>query len=189
MTVAVDRDPAALATGIARWLGARRGVEGVAVTRCEAADGGLSSDTLMVDAAAPGAGYAEALVVRLAPVEGIFPAYDLALQARAQEVAAAHGVPAAVPAEYEDDADWLGAPFLVMPAVDGYVPGPMPLHDPWITESVDAARAVSETMVDLLAAVHAIDWRAERLDAVIPARDLDAELAYWSAYLAWYADG
>jgi aminoglycoside phosphotransferase (APT) family kinase protein len=188
VTVAVGRDPAALAAGIARWLGARRGVDGVSVTRCEAADGGLSSDTLMVDAAA-GSGWSEALVVRLAPIEGIFPAYDLAVQARAQEVAAAHGVPTAVPAESEPDAEWLGAPFLVMPAVEGYVPGPMPLHDPWITESVDAARAVSETVVDLLAGIHAIDWRAERLDAVIPARDIDAELAYWAAYLDWYADG
>jgi aminoglycoside phosphotransferase (APT) family kinase protein len=188
VTVAVGRDPAALAAGIGRWLAARRGVDGVAVTRCEAADGGLSSDTLMVDAAA-GSGWSEALVVRLAPEDGIFPGYDLAVQARAQEVAAAHGVPAAVPAEYEEDLAWLGAPFLVMPAVPGYVPGPMPLHDPWMTESVDAARGVSETMVDLLADIHAIDWRAEQLDRVIPARDLDAELAYWSAYLDWYADG
>lgn len=188
MTVAVGRDPAALATGIARWLGARRGVDGVAVTRCEAADGGLSSDTLMVDAAG-GAGWSEALVVRLAPVEGIFPTYDLAVQARAQEVAAAHGVPTAVPAEYEADPEWLGAPFLAMPAVAGYVPGPMPLHDPWVTESVDAARAVSEAVVDLLAGIHAVDWRSEQLDRVIPARDIDTELAYWSTYLDWYADG
>jgi aminoglycoside phosphotransferase (APT) family kinase protein len=188
VTVAVGRDPAALAAGISRWLGARRGVDGVAVTRCEAAAGGLSSDTLMVDAAAA-AGWSEALVVRLAPVEGIFPVYDLAVQARAQEVAAAHGVPAAVPAEYEPDPEWLGAPFLVMPAVAGYVPGPAPLHDPWITESVDAARGVSEAMVDLLVAIHGIDWRAERLDTAIPARDLDGELVYWSAYLDWYADG
>jgi aminoglycoside phosphotransferase (APT) family kinase protein len=189
VTVAVDRDPAALASGIGRWLASRRGVDGVTVTRCEAADGGLSSDTLMVDASAPGSEWSEALVVRLAPVEGIFPAYDLAVQARAQEVAAAHGVPAAVPAEYEADLAWLGAPFLVMPAVPGYVPGPMPLHDPWITGSVEAAREVSETVVDLLAGIHAIDWRAEQLDTVIPARDLDRELAYWSTYLAWYADG
>ena len=83
--------------------------------------------------------------------------------ARAQAVADAHGVPTAVPAEYEDDPGWLGAPFLVMPAVSGYVPGPMPLHDPWITESVVGARAVSETMVDLLARIHTIDWRAEQL--------------------------
>ena len=188
MTVAVGRDPAAVAAGIGRWLAARRGVEGVTVTRCEAADGGLSSDTLMVDAAA-GSGWSEALVVRLAPVEGIFPAYDLAVQARAQEMAAAHGVPTAVPAEYEDDPDFLGAPFLVMPAVPGYVPGPMPLHDPWITESVETARAVSETVVDLLAGIHTIDWRTEQRDRVIPARDLHADLGYWTDYLAWYANG
>jgi aminoglycoside phosphotransferase (APT) family kinase protein len=184
----VGRDPAALAAGIGRWLSARRGVDGVEVTRCEAAAGGLSSDTLMVDAEAA-SGWSEALVVRLAPVEGIFPAYDLAVQARAQEAAAAHGVPTAVPAEYEADGTWLGAPFLVMPAVPGHVPGPMPLHDAWVTESVAAARAVSEAMVDVLAAIHTIDWRADRLDAAIPARDVDAELAYWNAYLDWYADG
>jgi aminoglycoside phosphotransferase (APT) family kinase protein len=187
VTVAVGRDPAALAAGIGRWLAARRGVAGVTVSRCEAASGGLSSDTLLVDAA--GEGYRESVVVRLAPAEGIFPAYDLAVQARAQEAVAAHGVPAAVPAELEPDPSWLGAPFLLMPLVAGYVPGPMPLHDPWITASVESAATVSTAVLDLLASIHAIDWRADRLDAVIPVRDLRAELHYWREYLDWYADG
>ena len=87
---------------------------------------------------------------------GIFPEYDLAAQARAQEAAAAHGVPTAVPAEYEPDSA------VARRAVPRHArdrratcPGPMPLHDPWITESVDGRGAVSETVVDILAAIHA----------------------------------
>jgi aminoglycoside phosphotransferase (APT) family kinase protein len=192
MTLAVERDEAAVAAGIARWLAAQRGIEDLTVTRCARASGGLSSETLMVDASGTRAGveYSEALVVRLAPAEsGIFPEYDLAVQARAQEVAAAHGIPAPVPVELETDAEWLGASFLVMPAIDGHVPGSMPIRDAWIMDRPDAAPDVSRRLYDILAALHEIDWRAAGLDAVIPMRDIDGELAYWTRYLDWYGDG
>jgi aminoglycoside phosphotransferase (APT) family kinase protein len=190
--LAVHRDPAVVASGVERWLAARRRITDLAVTRCDRPSGGLSSETLMVEArgtrgAIP---YAESLVVRLAPAgAGIFPEYDLAVQARAQEAAAAGGVPTAVPVEVEPDPDWLGAPFLVMPAIEGHVPGSMPVRDPWITDSVDGAAHVSERLYDLLVTLHGIDWRSEALDTRIPVRDLDAELAYWRRYLDWYGDG
>lgn len=191
MTIATPRDTAAVAAGIGRWLGVRRDVDAVEVVRCVAADGGLSSDTLMVDVALTGRDGpgSESLVVRLAPTVGIFPAYDLAAQARVQKVVAEYGIPAAVPAAFEADPAWLGAPFLVMPAVRGYIPDALPLHDAWITESEAGAAKVSTALYDLLAAIHGVDWRAEGLDAAIPVRNLDAELAYWSEYLVWYADG
>ena len=192
MTLAVQRDLAAIAAGIAKWLVARRGVEDLTMARCERLSGGWSSETLMVDARGTldGREYAESLVVRLAPsASGIFPEYELAVQARAQEVAAANGIPAAVPVEHESDPRWLGAPFLVMPAIAGHVPGQAPIRDPWITESTKAAGKVSRGVYDILAAIHQVDWRAAGLDRVLPVRDLDAELAYWAHYLDWYADG
>ncbi len=192
MALAVERDEATVAAGMTRWLAARRGTEDLALTRCERASGGLSSETLMVDAQGTwgGHGYSESLVVRLAPAAaGIFPEYDLAVQARAQEAAAAHGIPAAVPVEHVTDVQWLGAPFLVMPAIAGHIPGPMPIRDPWITEHPDAARAVSRRLYETLAALHGIDWRAAGLDSGIPARDLDGELGYWTRYLDWYGEG
>ena len=181
-----------LAQGIARWLGDRRGVTEVELDRCERASGGLSSETLMVDARGRrvGAPWSESLVVRLAPAgAGIFPAYDLGAQAAAQEVAAAHGVPTAVPAEVVTDPAWLGATFLVMPAVAGYVPGPSPLHDPWFADATveEQARAF-HAVLDILAAVHAIDPAAADPE-LIERRDVDGEIAYWRRYLDWYGDG
>lgn len=192
MTLAVERDLATLAAGITQWLTARRGVDDVALTRCERPTGGLSSETLMVDAVGTldGRDYAERFVVRLAPADaGIFPEYDLEVQARAQEAVAAVGIPVAVPVELETDLQWLGATFLVMPAIEGTVPAPMPIRDKWITESEAGAAQVSHSLYDVLAAIHQLDWRAAGLDRVLPVRDLDAELAYWNRYLDWYADG
>lgn len=192
MTLAVERDEAAVAAGMTRWLAARRGVEDLTVTRCVRASGGLSSETLMVDArgSRDGHEHSESLVVRLAPAAaGIFPEYDLAVQARAQEAADAHDIPAAVPVEHETDVQWLGAPFLVMPAIPGHVPGSMPIRDPWIMDRLDVASALSRRLYDTLAALHTIDWRTAGLDSVIPVRDLDGELAYWTRYLDWYGDG
>jgi aminoglycoside phosphotransferase (APT) family kinase protein len=192
MTLAVERDLTVVAAGLEPWLAARRGATGVSVTRCERPAGGLSNETLMVDATATvdGRTASESIVVRMAPsASGIFPEYDLAVQARAQEAAAARGIPVAVPVEYEPDERWLGAPFLVMPAVDGFIPGPMPIRDPWVIDSPETQADVSRRLYDLLAAIHEVDWETAQLDHVIPRRDLDAELAYWARYLDWYGDG
>ncbi|HEY3724186.1 MAG TPA: phosphotransferase family protein [Acidimicrobiia bacterium] len=187
----MQRDPAAVAEGMTRWLRDRRGGSELDVTRCERPAAGLSSETLMLDVLDPErSAEPERLVVRLAPsAAGIFPGYDLAVQARAQEVAAAGGVPTAVPVDLETDPQWLGAPFLVMPAVAGHIPGSMPLRDPWVTESPEAAATVSRGLYDILATLHRIDWRAVELDRVVPSRDLDAELASWQRYLDWYGAG
>jgi aminoglycoside phosphotransferase (APT) family kinase protein len=192
MTLAPQRDLAAVAAAMEKWLAARRGADAVRVTRCERPDEGLSSETLMVDATATidGRDIAESLVVRMAPSAlGAFPDYDLAAQARVQEAAAANGVPAPAPVEYEDDPQWLGAPFMVMPAIAGYIPGQMPLRDNWINETEQSAAAVSHTLYDVLVAIHGIDWRAAGLADALPVRDIDAELASWTRYLDWYGDG
>jgi aminoglycoside phosphotransferase (APT) family kinase protein len=187
----MERDLDELAAGLTRWFHDARGVDAVELTRCERASGGLSSETLMVDARGQraGAAWQEAIVVRLAPAgPGIFPVYDLAAQAAAQEVAAAHGVPTAVPAEVVAGGQWLGAPFMVMPAIAGHIPGAAALTDPWITDAAEADQArVFTAALDVLAAVHAIP--PDAVDRAVPRRDLDAELAAWRDYLAWYGDG
>jgi aminoglycoside phosphotransferase (APT) family kinase protein len=187
----MERDPDDLAAGIAAWLATARRVAEVEVTRCERASGGLSSETLFVDASGvqDGSPWRESLVLRLAPLgPGIFPEYDLARQAVAQEVAAAHGVPTAIPAEVERDARWLGAPFMVMPAIAGHVPGAAAMVDPWVADAAEADQARMFTAVlDVLAAVHAIPVSA--VGRAVAARDLDAELGYWREYLAWYGGG
>lgn len=192
MAIAAQRDLEVIASGVASWLTTRRRADKVTVTRCERPVNGLSSETLMVDARVrvDGADGDESIVVRLAPTgAAAFPEYDLAVQARAQEIAAAHGIPAPTPADYEADVRWLGAPFLVMPAIAGHVPGSMPIRDRWITESVEAATRVSTGLYELLARIHRVDWRAAGLDVGFPRRGLDAELAYWGRYLDWFTDG
>ncbi len=136
-------------------------------------------------------GAVERLVVKLPPPgPAIFPAYDFALQARVQEAVAAAGIPAPAPARSEADERWLGAPFLVMPAVDGHVVGSVPAFDRRLTAAgAGANRALHTAFVHLVADVNQVDWRAAGLDGVLPHRDNAAELAYWRDYLDWYADG
>jgi aminoglycoside phosphotransferase (APT) family kinase protein len=189
----MPRDPDELAAGLARWLEDRRGLAGATVTRCERASAGMSSETYLVDIrwTCGGRDAEDALVLRLAPAgPGAFPEYDLAAQAVAQEVAAAHGVPTAVPARLERDPGYLGAEFLVMPLVAGHIPADAANHDPWITGSSAADQeALFLRVLDVLAAVHAIPADAPGLDGAIVARDVDREIAAWQRYLHWYGDG
>jgi aminoglycoside phosphotransferase (APT) family kinase protein len=176
VALTVQRDLDALIDGVTAWLSARHGTA-VEVRRAERPTDGWSSETLLLwtdhgDVA-----------VRLAPTgPGIFPSYDLGLQARAQAVAAAAGVPAAVPAEVVDDPSWLGDPFLAMPLVGGNVPGEMATFDPWLLGLPAAARARAyESVVDALADLHATDPTGVGL----PRRSVSDELAWWADYLAW----
>ena len=99
-------------------------------------------------------------------------------------------MPTAVPARAETDPSWLGAPFLVMPALAGEIFGDAPALDRRLTKG-DPERntQVHATYVDTLAAIHDIDWRSAGLDAVVPRRDNASELSYWRRYLDWYGDG
>jgi aminoglycoside phosphotransferase (APT) family kinase protein len=188
-----QRDLEDVAPGVVRWLAERRDLAGAELTRCEWASGGLSSETVMVDARGRDGERArrESIVVRLAPAgPGAFPQYDLGAQAAAQRVAAAHGVATAVPVEYERDPSYVGAEFLVMPAVDGHIPAAAASHDPWITgASLEAQSKLFHRVLDVLVTLHAIGPAAPGLAGAVPARDIDAELATWRRYLDWYGGG
>lgn len=183
MALTVQRDLDAVVTGFVAWLSERRDAEVVVESVVRPAEG-WSSETVLVQALVDGepAGYA----IRLAPLgEGIFPSYDLALQARAQIRAADGGVPTPVPAEVVVDPSWLGEPFLVMPLVGGHVPGEMAAFDPWVrSRSPDTQRGLYRGVVDALVTLHSAAPPDD-----LPHRSVEAELAAWSDYLAWYADG
>ncbi|MFZ4584056.1 MAG: phosphotransferase family protein [Acidimicrobiia bacterium] len=190
MPLAVARELDDVVAGITRWLHDARGASGVDVLTCERPSDGLSSETVLVRAALTVGGVSrdQSFVFRLPPLgEGIFPSYRLDVQAAVQDHVRAHGVPAA-PVECVADEQYFGVPFLVMPKVDGHVPASTPQTDPWITDLSGAAQdALYGCFLDAIAAVHAVPTDA--LAEVVPTRDLDAELAYWRAYLDWYADG
>jgi aminoglycoside phosphotransferase (APT) family kinase protein len=171
-----ERDPERVREGITRWLRARSGsaVEVAPLTRPTV---GFSSDTFLVDASTG------SLVIRLPPAgDGLFPVYDLGLQARLQEEVPSHGVPAAVPLAYEEDPSFLGAAFLVMPRVAGREVGDEP-HRSWLREEGDdRQRALFEGFLDVLADIHRI------VDVEPPPAD-GATPAWWAGYLEWAGDG
>ncbi len=191
MATSVLRDPAGLADGLTRWLsGPGRTVAEGPVRSVTHASAGWANETVVV-AGGPEGAPAWRLVVRLPALRPTFPAYDLHQQAAVQAAVAAAGVPAPVPAVVEDDEAFLGAPFMVMPFVEGHIPAQVPSFDRWVTGR-DAAgqRQVLDAFVDTLAAVHAVDWRAAGLGARLRgAGGLDEELDWWGHYLGWAADG
>ena len=179
--------------GFAAWLRERDPAGAPEVVGHERPSVGFSSETILVDVRRSGGGgpHDERLVLKLPPAgAGIFPTYDFALQARVQEAVVAAGIPAPAPVQVEDDTRWMGAPFLVMPAIDGHIVEEMPIRDRWLTKADPALSAtVHSHYIDTIAAVHRLDWRAAKLDDVVPVRDNAAELAHWRAYLDWYAGG
>jgi aminoglycoside phosphotransferase (APT) family kinase protein len=188
MGLAVQRDLDAVVEGITAWLDASRGGRHE-VDRASRPSDGLSSETIMVDVRSTEDDSRESLVVRLPPTgDGAFEHYDLAVQVEVQQVAAEHGVPVATPAVLVPETSWLGAPFMVMPLVDGHVGGQVSVRDPWIAESsTDLQRRVYVNFIDVLAAIHRI--APDAVSDVVPARGIDGELAHWARYLEWYADG
>ena len=184
---------AAVLAGLVSWLDARSATSTHRVVGHESPAVGYSSETILVDIARSEAGEVqyERLVLKLPPSgPAIFDRYDFPMQARVQETAAAAGIPAVVPATTEIDTRWLGAPFLVMPAIEGQIVGEVPALDRRLTAADPAdCAAFHARFLDLVADINRIDWRAGGLDRVVSRRDNAAELAYWSSYLGWYADG
>lgn len=163
-----------------------------------------ASEVSIIDAATPSSGYAsrivlltlavdgrtERRVVRLAPDgPGLFDDYDVAAQTSAMCLAAAAGCPVPAPLVLETDAVVVGAPFLVMPFVDGKQLGDTVPFDPWarsLSEELQTRRCTS--LLEALAHIHAADTVAA-VEQGVPARDDDAEVAYWQHYLQWAFDG
>jgi aminoglycoside phosphotransferase (APT) family kinase protein len=167
----VRRDLDELRTGLERWLGRPVG----AIDRPEP---GWSCETLIVE---------RELVVRLPPVgDGIFPAYDLAQQAAAQQAVGAAGVPVAQPSRYEPDPGFLGAPFISMPFVAGPITDSFTPGDPWLAGLADdaARHSVWSSFLEALAAIHQVD-----ADGLGLRGGLATELEWWERYLGWATDG
>jgi len=190
--------------GFTRWLRARRpdGPDPRVGAIARPATG-LSSETLFLEVdwsggRPQGAATPESLVARMPPNgDGLFPLYDLAAQGRLQETVAAAGLPAVVPVAVELDDSWVGAPFLLMPRVEGrVVRADTPfLRRGWLAEAPagDQAR-LQAGFLDLLAGIHRIDITDGRLEFLpgagpVAGDTLAGEVDRWAAYLDWAADG
>ena len=161
---------------------------------------GFSNDTLLFEAsfARAGSTHHEALVARIRPTGfQVFPEYDMALQFRTLELLAGTDVPVPRPRWLEQrDASVLGAPFYVMDQVRGRVPPDNPPYHVtgWVTElSPEERAALWWGGIECMAKIHRLDWRAvgfgflERPERGETA--LDQQLAYYSEFLRWAADG
>lgn len=180
------------AGAFAHWLAQQLGVPSVAVGEVHRPKtGGLSSETWMLEADW-GAG-PRGLVVRLPPAgEGLFPEYDLALQAKVMDALRQEGtVPVPSVLWHETNPEVLGREFMVMERVDGRIPSDNPGYqfEGWLKDlDAGAQRRYFDATIDTLAAIHRVDWVAAGL-GFLPGTGLDREFAYWSAYLDWAAAG
>ena len=183
------RNDDAVADGLARWLTEHWGLTDVTLSPLERPSAGYSSETLMVGAAwsTDGRVRQRSLVVRMAPAgPGTFPHYDLVTQWQAQSAAEGVGVPVADPV-LEDDPGWLGAPFIIMPKVDGHIVGALAHRDRWLRgrSETDQGR-LYRNFIATLADIHRADTDAA---PDVPRRDNMAELDFWDQYLRWSSEG
>jgi aminoglycoside phosphotransferase (APT) family kinase protein len=120
------------------------------------------------------------------PEAGTFPHYDLGVQWQAQMAATTVGVPVADPV-LETDMQWLGAPFMVMPLVEGHIVGALAHRDKWLRlRSEDDRHRLYRNFVTTVVTIH----RAEMSTvAGVPHRHNVAELAFWDDYLNWSSGG
>jgi aminoglycoside phosphotransferase (APT) family kinase protein len=152
------RDPASLEAGLAAWARAR--LRDATVTNVRVPGSGMANDTVLFDAGG------EALVARLAPAPNshyaTFPTFDLTFQRRVMELVRSRtSVPVPEVVHLESETAWLGVPFLVMRAVDGFVPSDNPpyLMDPngWFLHgTADDWKRLETSTIELFARLHEI---------------------------------
>ena len=194
MTTLARCDDGELARGIAAWCAHRWPDSTHEVVELTRPNAGWSNETLMVTTRSR-LGTAERtdrFVVRLPPPLPTWPSYDLEAQARVLDAVATQGIAVPRALALVEDAQWLGAPFLVMSHEAGRAGGEVPAFDPWINDApADEQRRLHEAFASLLASIHRVDWRAAGLEGVLRGgeRSLAAEIEWWSNYIDWAADG
>lgn len=187
MTPAPTLDDTSIAEGLARWLARDRGVDEVTVDELTRPSVGYSSLTVLFRARFErDQPVTEHLVLRMAPPgPGIHLAYDLAVEHAAQGAAREAGVPVATPITLESEPEWLGAPFVVMPRVDGHIVGDVPAFDEWVLAlTSERRRSLHDAFVAAVGAIHGAAIEPA-IAGGVPVRDDAAELEHWEAYLHW----
>jgi aminoglycoside phosphotransferase (APT) family kinase protein len=168
---------------LAEWLCARLpGATGVEIGGERRPTGsGFSAETVIFDAtiSAPGDDRIERFVLRKeTPDPAVYPEQaqgfdvEIDIQFRVMKALGDSGVvPVAPLIGYESNTSIMGTPFFVMRYIDGVVP----IENPLYTKEgffVDASPQQRRTMIDnglqVLAALHTIDWKRHRLEWLSP---------------------
>ena len=178
-----------LADGLARWLAHRRHLTHPVVGHLSRPSAGYSSETIFAEVSwlEGDSRHQDTLVVRMAPpAAGTFAHYDLAPQWQAQMAAASVGVPVPDPL-FESDPEWIGAPFILMPRLDGHIIGQLAHRDPWLRGLTTGERSrIHDRFLSALAAIHRAPTDAA---PDVARRDNGDELDYWEEYLSWSNHG
>jgi aminoglycoside phosphotransferase (APT) family kinase protein len=203
MALANKTDPKVAERNLTSWLAGK--LDGARDLRVSDLDipraSGMSNETILFDASwreGSGRDRRERLVARVAPSgASVFPEKTLATEYRVMKTL---GEKSAVPVPrvhwIEEDASVLGAPFVVMGRVDGRVPADDPPFTAtgWVLELTlgEQARMV-DNGIAVLAAIHAVDWRALGLDFLarpdLGDSPLDQQIAWWKRCFEWAAEG
>jgi aminoglycoside phosphotransferase (APT) family kinase protein len=190
------RDPRQIGSGLLAWARAWRG-DDATVTDLRMPSSGMANDTILfrVDD--------DALVARLAPAADsdypTFPTFDLEFQRRVIDLVRSRTAVAAPEVlHHETDETWLGAPFMVVRAVDGEVATDTPLYllEPtgWFLQGTPADwKRLETSTIALFTQLHTIadegdDTAFLRVDA--PGDTALAQLlSSHRAYYEWARDG
>ncbi|MGA2837326.1 MAG: phosphotransferase family protein [Acidimicrobiales bacterium] len=182
-------EDAELAAGLCRWLTHQRGLADPVVHNLSRPSAGYSSETLVVEVSwSDGDGrHRGSLVARMAPpTVGTFADYDLVAQCQAQMAVADVGVPVADP-DLETDTSWVGAPFIVMPKLEGHIVGALAHRDRWLAGLEPERRGrIYDDFLSTLARIHRADPVAA---TAVARRDNGAGLDFWEEYLSWSTGG
>ena len=194
MATGAIRDDTALTEGFAAWSRRQHPDRGdLRVDGLVRPKSGWSNETVIADLSwtVDASRERERLVVRLPLVAPSYPTYELHNQAVVLDALAASGVPAPRAVAVEDDTSWLGAPFLVMTFAAGEPVGEAPALDRrLLARPPEEQRRVQDGFLDALAAVHRIDPDAAAARTLhVLRRGVAAEVAYWTEYASWAADG
>ena len=154
----------------ASWLEKKVGTA-MAITAWDTPEGaGHSNITILVEGISA-SNERLSLVVRVQAAEpAVFPRYDLALQCACMQRLAAHcDVPIPRVRWLEPSTSVFGRPFYVMDRIDGLVPTdriPYTMSG-WLYEGTpEQQSALFDASIEVLAKLHAIDWRKAGLDVV-----------------------
>lgn len=156
----------------------------VSVANVQRLPGGASRETWSFDARwrEGGADVSRPFVLRRDPDASLLET-DRDIEFRVMEAVWSQGVP--VPRMYwlEPDTAWLERPFFVMERVDGCeVSAQKLLYEPRFTAVHDR---IAHSFVDVLARIHALDWRSLGLECLSPPGDVAAcgttEIERWEA--------
>jgi aminoglycoside phosphotransferase (APT) family kinase protein len=179
------------------WL-ARQLRASIEISQWDAPEGaGHSNETILVEALTA-RNEPLSLVVRVeAPPPAVFPRYDLGLQCTCMRRIAEHSqVPVPRVRWLEPDKSVFGRPFYVMDRIDGLVPTdrlPYTLSG-WLFEATpEQQRSLFDGSIDVLAALHALDWRKAGLEVLDRPEHgkagLEQQLGWWTSFTEWVSAG